>query len=153
MFGLILLVLQVALAALCIWDLVLHDLPGKILWGIVCVVMPLGSILYIILRVTAFREFGGFLETKEPELNWDSVPNNATIITDNPATAPTQSAPQEVLQVPVPPYQYSGRSASKAHTFKIIGGILAGIAIVAGLVFVGFIILFMMAISSYGSNK
>lgn len=66
----------------------------------------------------------------------------------------TPSDPISTGDQPIPDWSSQPpKPVKKRSTLQIVGIVIATILAVGGLVFVGFIILFMIALSSYGSNK
>jgi hypothetical protein len=143
--------LSFCLALYCIIDVVGKDRPRKALWIIALLLIPFASIIYLVLKFS-FRDESASVNSQQqqqPQVIQQNIPR---------PVYPESTHWQNTLEPGQGEQNPSGQMFKPELTpsqqaFRVAGTILGTIALVSGILFVGFFIFLYLALASYGSNK
>lgn len=124
-----------------IYDMISHNRPTKVLWLIVIILFPFGWLIYI------------FAARADDAKNNTQSQHAVAATTDETLAKPTVPTPLGQSAAPQPATYISKPIKKQRSAFQIIGTVLAIVSIVGGLIVVGFVILFALALASWGNSK
>jgi hypothetical protein len=158
------------LMVFCVVDLFRNKRPRPVLWLIALLIIPYVSVIYlIILGIVNRKKPSGPQAVQAQPVQQPQTPAEAPVQQSTEVAQPVYSAaaptaptewqntlPQNPSASEQPSQMYQPQKEPLSpgmQAFRTVGTILGIIAIVAGVAVVGFMILIVIALSSYGSNK
>lgn len=147
LISLLVLLLQLAYLAGIIYSIVdisKRPVPAKVAWVFAIIFFPFGWAIYLLFKPKLPDPVSAVSETLPPPQTLANQTAGSVQVESQPASTPVGFNINQ---------QINTQNSNSLNVFRVIGIVLAVVTMLAGLAIVGFVILVMIALSSYGSNK